>query len=515
VPPGPIDLRFLKNSIWSIIGVGANVLVGIVLSPYMVRLLGAERFGVWALVFSVLDYFWLFDLGLTPAIANLVTRALAKNDSRRINEVINTATVCFLLIAGVIWSLTFLFGAQVVRIFRVPAPLQHEFTLLIYLTGLSWGACVVLQMYVAALDAFQRFDLTNRVTLVLVVTRSVGYVVALLLGGGLLEMGVIFVSVQILGSLWHLRNFARVFRELHYSLRLVRVETMREILRYGLPAFAANASSLFLAQSAPPVIGHYLQTAFVGFFAMPTKLVQNLSDTVSRLSLVTRSRVAELDELQDQRGVADLVVLLNRYCYSLYMPLLIFVSLFGRQLLTVWLGRDFATHSAPLLPILIAANAIVLGGQYNSAAALFGLGEHRRYAVILTCEGVALFGSLLFVVPAFGIAGAAWTVSILMVVFRGLLTPALLCRTMKISFGDYLRRIYLRPTVTAGIVMAGAIPFTHLGLRGDSWMQLIAAGLLISLLFVVMALFTCLPHPHRRSVFSMASRVFAVAASRA
>src|SRR4051794_40730359 len=89
-----VDSRFLRNSTWSVLGVAANIFVGIVLTPYIVRLLGQERYGIWALVFALLDYLWLFDLGLTPAVANLLTRHLARAERVDINEVINTA-MCY------------------------------------------------------------------------------------------------------------------------------------------------------------------------------------------------------------------------------------------------------------------------------------------------------------------------------------------------------------------------------------------------------------------------------------
>ena len=169
------DRRFLKNSTWSVVGVGANIVAGLFLSPYVVRLLGQERFGIWSLVFSLLDYLWLFDLGLTPAVANLVTRHLARRQTVKINEVINTAMTYFAMIAMLLWGITAFVGPRLVDFFRVPPEYRQDFTGLILMTGMSWGLCIVLQMYVSALDAFQRFDLTNRVNMVMVLGRSSGF----------------------------------------------------------------------------------------------------------------------------------------------------------------------------------------------------------------------------------------------------------------------------------------------------------------------------------------------------
>src|SRR2546430_2245373 len=67
-------LRFVINVLWSWLGVAVNVVVGLVLSPYIVRTLGTERYGIWALVFGLLDYIWFFDLGMNTAVVNFVAR---------------------------------------------------------------------------------------------------------------------------------------------------------------------------------------------------------------------------------------------------------------------------------------------------------------------------------------------------------------------------------------------------------------------------------------------------------
>ena len=138
---------------------------------------------------------------------------------------------------------------------------------------------------------------------------------------------------------------------------------------------------------------------------------------VSRIALVTRSRVAELDASADQAGIVELAIQVNRYCFAVFMPFLIFFAFFGKQLVRLWLGPQFAENAAPLIVPLLASSAFVLGGQFNSGAVLFGLGRHRGYARVLSCESVLAVLGLYFVVPRFGILGAAYLVAGLMMVF--------------------------------------------------------------------------------------------------
>jgi O-antigen/teichoic acid export membrane protein len=506
VTPAAVDDRFLKNSTWSVVSALANVFVGIVLSPYIVRLFGAERFGIWSLVFAILDYLWLFDLGLTPAIANLLTRYLARKQTVQINEVINTASCYFMVISCLIFVITATATPMIVKLFRVPDKHRMEFTGLIAMTGFSWGLCIVHQMYVAALDAFQRFDLSSRVSGVIVLCRSASYLLVLKAGGGLMEVGAVYVIYQVVGALLHARNFASVFPSLRFSGRFVKWRMFEHILHYGVPAFFANGAGLLVNQSAPLIIGHYLPTAFVGFFALPTKLVQNVTDVVSRIGLVTRSRAAELDAKANRAGIAVLATETNRYCFAVYMPILIVLGLFGRQLLRLWLGLQFEANSGPLLTPLVFSSAFVLGGQFNSAAVLFGLGEHRSYARLLTCEGLLSLATLVVVVPRFGILGATFVVSGLMIALRGIATPIILCRTLGISFLRYMSAIYCRPAMTAFLVLALVVLVQRLGVRGTTWTQLAVIALGTTLVYASIAVMTCLTPIHRRLVLSLILR---------
>src|SRR5689334_22820302 len=82
--------RFVINVLWSWTGVAASLFQGIVIMRFLIRSLGAEHYGMWLQVFSILNYFAYFDLGLNPAITNFSARFLAVRNYEKINELINT-----------------------------------------------------------------------------------------------------------------------------------------------------------------------------------------------------------------------------------------------------------------------------------------------------------------------------------------------------------------------------------------------------------------------------------------
>src|SRR5215472_12176659 len=83
--------RLITNVLWSWTGVAASLFQGLVITRFLIRSLGEEQYGIWVLIFSILDYFWFFDLGLNSAVTNFCARFMARNEPEKINEVISTS----------------------------------------------------------------------------------------------------------------------------------------------------------------------------------------------------------------------------------------------------------------------------------------------------------------------------------------------------------------------------------------------------------------------------------------
>lgn len=499
----PRGERLIRNVLWSWTGVAASVFTGFVITPLLIRKLGPEHYGIWLQVFSILDYFWFFDLGFNPAIANFCARFLAVDDHEKINQTINTALFYFSMIAVAIWVTAPILAIRATRFFKVAEADRHEFSTLILLTGLCFGLQMTLHLFLSALDGFQRFDLTSRVMVVQVALRSVGYFIVLELGYGLVPMAEVFIATQLLGYGLNFLNFRRVFPQLRLGLRYVSRAMFSEILRYGLKSFVASSSTLALSQSGVLAVGHYLGEASVGYFGLPSRMLQQVTDVISRVGIVTRSSAAELTATSKREETISLGVYANRYSLTLFMPLAVFLLVYGRPLLFRWVhNSSMVAQSAPLLPVFLLSYALVLAAQFSSSSLLYGVGRHGGYARGLVVEAVLYVAGLVWVVPRYGILGAAWVSAGLMIAVRGIYTPWLVSRALDYSFLAYMRRIYVWPLIAGVPALLLAWGLRSSWLPGATWPQLVAAGCLTSLAYAALALFLCVTPWHRSLLLS-------------
>lgn len=495
--------RFVLNVLWSWTGVAASFFTGFVVTPIVIRKLGAEQYGIWLQVFSILEYFFFFDLGFNPAITNFCARFLAVKDHLKINQAINTALFYFSLVAVAVWLTTPVLAVRAARFFKVAEADRHEFSTLVLITGLSWGLQIMLHLFLSALDGFQRFDLTSRVMVLQVALRSAGYFIVLQLGYGLLPMAEIYVATQLLGYGLNFMNFRRVFPHLRLGPEYVSRAMFTDILRYGLKSFVANGSTLVLAQSGTLTVGHYLGETAVGYFGLPSRMLQQAADIVSRIGIVTRSSAAELTATSRREETIALGVYANRYSLTLFMPLAVFLLVYGRPLLLRWVHNPaMVEHSAPLLPVFLLSYSLVLAAQFSSSSLLYGVGRHGGYARGLVVEAVLYVIALIWVLPRYGILGAAWVSAVLMIAVRGLYTPWLVSRALDYSFLAYMRRIYLRPLLVAAPAAALAWGLHSRWLPGQTWFQLVTAGCLTALAYGALALYICVTPSHRSMLLS-------------
>jgi O-antigen/teichoic acid export membrane protein len=489
--------RFITNVLWSWTGVAASLFQGIVITRFLIQSLDTEQYGIWVLVFSVLDYFWLFDLGLNSAVTNFCARFLARKEPEKINEVMSTSLFYFSLIAVCVWIVSPVLAWRAHRFFKILPQDQPEFARLILIVGISWGLCIMLHLFLSALDGFQRFDLTSRVMVIQVALRSIGYFVALKTGNGLVRMAEVFVATQILGYVLNFLNFRRVFPELRLSPGLVRWSMFQDIFRYGLKSFVANGATLGLNSGGPIMVGHYLTQTAVGFYMLPSRLLQQAIDAVSRIGIVTRSNAAELSAGARRDDTISLGIYSNRYSLTLFMPLACFLLVYGRAVILRWVGSDMAAGSGPLLPIFLLSYSLVLAAQFNSSALLFGVGRHGGYARGLLVEGLLYIAGLAWVVPRYGIWGATWLAAILMIAVRGIYTPWLVSRALEYSFRSYMSGIYIRPLLAGVPAIAVAFALKATVLPGRTWPELIAAGCVTAGTYMAIAMFVCIAPQHR------------------
>lgn len=509
-PPLPTGRgkRFVTNVIWNWVGVATTLASGLLISPFLIRRLGPEAYGVWTLSFGLVDYYWFFDFGFRSATVKYVAHYTATGESRKVGEVISTSLLYALAVAAFVLVAVGLSAHRIVHFIHVAPGFEHAFVVVIYLITVSWAMGIVLGLSTESLEAVQRFDLTSRVSVIATTTRLIGQAIVLYFGYGLIPLAAVTVSGQMLGYTLNFISFRRIFKDVPIGFRMGSRATLRLLNNFGIHSFLITISTQLQNQTAPFLIGHFLSAAFAGFYNAPMRLIQYAAEFIGRIGIVTNSNAAELSAKGDLPRLRDLAVYTNRYCLAIFMPLAILLWTYGGQVILLWMGPKAAPYSTPVLPILLGGYLVGVVGQFSSAMLLMGMGKPQLYARGMFAEFVLGLVLLSLIVPRYGIVGAAWVAASLIAANRGCYLSYVVSHTVGLNFFTYVNRVYTLPFLSAIPAFLISLALKNTVLPGHGVIQVAAALAIAAVANYSIAFFTCAEPHHRTLIYSEVARRF-------
>jgi O-antigen/teichoic acid export membrane protein len=499
--PDPHSKRaYFLNIAWSWLGFATMMASSFIVMPMLIRKLGTAQYGIWALSVSLVEYFWLIDLGFRPATVKLSAEFRAVNRIGELNQLVNTALAYSLVAGGLVVLVGWPNVGRIARLLHIQDP---AFGFLIRVVGVSWAAGLVFNVFAAILEGFQRFDLSNRVTIAATLLRSLLSLIIVLAGYGLREMGIALLISQSTGYALMYLFFRHLHPELDLSPRHVSRKMAHEIFSYARQMVSGLVGSRMAQGGLPGLIAYFKPVRFVTYFTQTQRLMEYIADAISRVALVTAPRVSDWWARNHRDEVLDLARFANRYCLLLWGLPASYLFVYGRLLCRTWINEEFADAVGVILPVFLIGYTFWMG-QFISSAVLMGIGRYTAFSVTLFVESILVLAGAALTLPVWGLTGAAIVYSACMVVSRCVILSYLFTRQFEISQVRFLWQVYWRPlllmTATAGFLYVCRVAL----IPGRNWTELIAAGLAAGAVYGVGAWWLVVERDHRELVLAKA-----------
>ena len=168
-----------------------SAVVSFFLSPFVVRSLGPESYGLWVLLGSLVGYLGLLLWGSRRAVTRFVAKHYAENRARHSSAAVSSGIVLF----GGLGVLAVLVATVMALIaplaFEVPQELKGQVRVGVLIGGVNIAVALIGGVFGGVVAARQRFDISSGIEIVVTGIRSIAVVVALSNGYGLVALAVI------------------------------------------------------------------------------------------------------------------------------------------------------------------------------------------------------------------------------------------------------------------------------------------------------------------------------------
>jgi O-antigen/teichoic acid export membrane protein len=438
-------IEIFKNVGSSWFSLGLNVLVGLFISPYILHRLGDAAFGLWVLVFSITGYYGLFDLGIRSSIVRYVAKYSANSENDELNRLVNTALFSYSGIGATALLLTFVGSVYVDSIFRVPADFHNTARLLLLMVGTAVSLGFPLGVFGGILEGLQRFYVLNFTNVCSTLIRALLIVIALQHGKGLLTVALITVTLPLLGNLVNGTIVLRIL-PLHFHPRYLNRSSFKRIASYSGPTFMIIIASRLRFKTDAMVIGTFLSSAAITYFAIGSRLVDYMGEVVSSLAQIFIPMSSQSDAIGDSEQLKKIFIAGNRACALIVLPIAASLVILGKSVIEVWVGARYIATSYPVLLMLVIPTATMLA-QSACGRVLFGMAKHRILALAILLEGITNLILSIVLVRPFGILGDAAGTAIPLLCTTLFFLPRHTCRILGVRVWTYVREAFLLPLI--------------------------------------------------------------------
>ncbi len=441
-----------RNAALNLLGEIVPLLAGVAAIPPIIEGLGNARFGVLSLLWVLLWYFSIFDLGLGRAVTKQVSECLGKGEADKIPRIYWTAVATQAAIScAALLLFVLLVPLLVGTLLNIPAELKAETGRSLYLLGLFIPVIMIASSCKGVLEAGQRFDVINAIKIPANLSVFILSWLGITLGFGLPGIILLLLISRCAVLLAYFYYDLRVYPALGHSIT-VEASTLRSLLTFGGWSTVTTLASPILVYAERFIIIYFLSAAALAIYAAPAEIVLRLSIIPLSLSMTLFPAFSHAGA-GDRTRVADLLDRPLKYILYVMAPLTITLIVFGGDILSLWLGAEYAGEGLLAFQILTASvffNALA----YVPFTAVQGLGRPDLKAK-LDFVLVPLFLVLgILMVRPWGLAGAALAKLVVT-----LLDLFLLFRMAGVTTGLASREM-LSPAFFRGLFYALALAFT-------------------------------------------------------
>lgn len=414
-----------------------SMVVPFFLTPFVVRHLGAQGYGVWILAVSTVSYLNLLDLGLRSAIIRFVSKAQAQGKLEDATSAIGTALWVRLLLAGGVALISVILALAAPHLFKIPFELTFAAQITVLLCALGVGVTLTSGVFGAVLAAIHRFDILSSVTMAQTVTRAVGVVVILNSGRGLIALACWEFAVVVLAGLLTCAIAWKIFPACRTRVTRPDMDVLRRIWSYSFTTFIFMIAVQIVINTDSLVIGAFLSVGLVTFYAIGSSLVSYSSLVTSSVSTTFTPMASSLEA---SGRYADLQVMLLRGTQAtlgLILPIALALIFRGRTFIDLWMGPQYGEISETVLRILMIS---LFFSTANSTAGsiIMAIEKHGPLARWAICEAVANLVLSIVLVKTVGLYGVAWGTAISMALAHLIFWPRYVKKTLGVSISTYV-----------------------------------------------------------------------------
>ena len=333
----------------SYVSIALNMVVGLIYTPFMLRMLGQSEYGLYSLAASIIAYLTVLDLGFGNAIIRYTAKFRAEGKVREQEEMFGM----FFLLYIVIGIIAFLIGSALA--FNADTLFSAKMTptevgrtrIILWLMTFNLAFTFPMSIWSSIMTSYERFVFQRIISIVRSVLNPIVMVLLLTIGYKAIAMVIvttIFNIITLFINWWYCKNNLKIkIRFAHFKWGF-----LKEVSIYSFWIFLNAIMDRIYWSTGQFVLGIFSGTVAIAIYAVAIQLQQFYMMFSTAITGVFLPKItAMVTKENNEHEISELFIRTGRIQYIIMAFILTGFIIFGRQFITLWAGANY-TEAYPI-----------------------------------------------------------------------------------------------------------------------------------------------------------------------
>lgn len=486
-----------------------NTIVGLLYTPYMLRMMGQSEYGLYSLVASVIAYLTVLDLGFGNAIVRYTAKFRAEKKTEEQYEMFGMFFLLYLVIGiiafgiglGLYFNVGTLFGDTMTAVELDRARIM----MLLLVANLAFT--FPMSIWGSIIQAYEDFVFQKSLNIFRIILNTAVMICLLHFGYKAVAMVVVQTIFNVLTLVL---NFIYCRRKLnihiYFRFKHFHWGFLKEVAIYSFWIFLNAIMDRVYWSTGQFVLGAMVGTAAVAVFAIAIQLEGMYMQFSTAISSVFLPKVtAMVATNRSRKEISDLFIRTGRIQYIVLAYILSGFIIFGRQFIELWAGAGYS--DAYIISLLFFIPLTVPLIQNLGITILQARNEMKFRSVLYIIIALVSLAMQIVLTRYFGGIGCAMGVSGALVVGQILIMNVYYRRRQDLDIKTFWKEISKMSIIPIVLIFSSMLVIRHF-FALDSWGKLILGIAAFSLVYIPLFFRFSMTDDERNLFISMFHKIF-------
>ena len=486
-----------------------NTVVGLLYTPYMLRMMGQSEYGLYSLVASVIAYLTVLDLGFGNAIVRYTAKFRAEKKTEEQYEMFGMFFLLYLVIGiiafgiglGLYFNVGTLFGDTMTAVELGRARIM----MLLLVANLAFT--FPMSIWGSIIQAYEDFVFQKSLNIFRIILNTAVMICLLHFGYKAVAMVVVQTIFNVLTLVLNFIYCRRKLNiHLYFRFKHFHWGFLKEVAIYSFWIFLNAIMDRVYWSTGQFVLGAIVGTAAVAVFAIAIQLEGMYMQFSTAISSVFLPKVtAMVATNRSRKEISDLFIRTGRMQYIVLAYILSGFIIFGRQFIELWAGAGYS--DAYIISLLFFIPLTVPLIQNLGITILQARNEMKFRSVLYIIIALVSLAMQIVLTRFFGGIGCAMGVSGALVVGQILIMNVYYQRRQDLDIKTFWKEISKMSIIPIILIFSSMLVIRHF-FALDSWGKLILGIAAFSLVYIPLFFRFSMTDDERNLFISMFHKIF-------